>query len=557
MPGERDRATELLLAAGLVLLVAAPWLAPGYLFGTDWPGPRRFFFPTSLTSDAPLRFVLALASNVVSAEITTKVFVLVLLFMAAWLAYRAVPVGGRIPRLVAAVVYVCNPFVYGRFHYGQFFAVAGYAVLPWILQRCRKLVINPSINASVLLAVSLAIVGALDLHIFLIATMLVVVLVVVGTLSAPSRLLKVVSHAALAAALTLVVCAYWLIPFAAGRNSDARAIALFGSSDLAAFRVVPDPQFGLLPNLLGLYGFWAENVNRFPSFKLFVPHWELVLVVFLLLAVVGVVAVALSGPKDVLGGLRWWAAGLVIATVIGVVLEVGVADARVAPLINWLNAVFPPYRGMRDAGKWAALLALVYAQLIPLGIVAVGSWKNRLFGSGSRWELITAAFGGLALALPLYYGNGMFFGMHGEVRPSMYPPGWYAADRALLADPNHRRALYLPWHLYLRLSFVRNVNSVVASPAPTFFSVPIVVAADPEVFGLPLPSDPEQREITSLVVSGPNADWATALAARGIKYVLVAKEIDSARFGFLDHQPGFVPVGDFGSIELYRNTRLP
>jgi hypothetical protein len=110
----------------------------------------------------------------------------------------------------------------------------------------------------------------------------------------------------------------------------------------------------------------------------------------------------------------------------------------------------------------------------------------------------------------------------------------------------------LPWHLYLRLSFVRNVNSVIATPAPTFFSFPIVASANPEVLGIAAPNDPEQRTITALVQTGASADWATTLESHGIKYVLVAKEVDWERFAFFDHQPGFVRVGDYGSIVLYR-----
>jgi hypothetical protein len=210
---------------------------------------------------------------------------------------------------------------------------------------------------------------------------------------------------------------------------------------------------------------------------------------------------------------------------------------------------------MRDAGKWAALLAVVYAQLVPLGVIAIRNWLHNHPRALS--SVAGAAVSGLALALPLYYGNGLLFGMHGEIRPSMYPTGWYAVDRVMAADPKHDRALFQPWHLYLRLSFVGNVNSVVATPARTFFSVPTVVSSDPEVPGIVPPNDPEQRTITGLVVSGASADWAPALAARNIKYVLVAKEVDWERFAFFDHQAGFVRVAGDESIALYRNTLLP
>jgi hypothetical protein len=98
---------------------------------------------------------------------------------------------------------------------------------------------------------------------------------------------------------------------------------------------------------------------------------------------------------------------------------------------------------------------------------------------------------------------------------------------------------------------------VIASPAPGFFSVPVVISADPEVGGFTAPNDPDQQIITSLMATGNSADWATALAARNIKYVLVANEIDSERFAFFAHQPGFVRILGDDNIALYRNELLP
>ena len=146
--------------------------------------------------------------------------------------------------------------------------------------------------------------------------------------------------------------------------------------------------------------------------------------------------------------------------------------------------------------------------------------------------------------------------MHGEIKPSQYPPGWYAADQVLAADAHPGRALFLPWHEYMALSFVRNQNSVVASPAPTFFSIPVLVSADPGVPGIPPPKTRDQMLVTGLVQDGAQGKWAEGLASIGVKYILVAREVDWRSFGYLDGQPDLVKVGDFGSIVLYRNGLL-
>jgi hypothetical protein len=224
--------------------------------------------------------------------------------------------------------------------------------------------------------------------------------------------------------------------------------------------------------------------------------------------------------------------------------------------VEWLDAHFSPYRGMRDAGKWAAVLALVYSQLAALGALAILDWLRKWDAPQARVEWIASIAAGLLLALPLYYGNGLLYGAHGEIKPSQYPPGWYAADRMLASDKHPGRTLFLPWHEYMTYEFIRNQNKVVAPPAPSFFSVPVVVSSNPEVPGIARPTDPDQVAITNLVRAGATGNWADVLAARGIKYILLAHELDWSGYSYLDSQPGITKVGDYGSISLYLNSRV-
>jgi len=172
-------------------------------------------------------------------------------------------------------------------------------------------------------------------------------------------------------------------------------------------------------------------------------------------------------------------------------------------------------------------------------------------------ELAIGVATGLLLAMPLYYGNGLLFGAHGEIKPSQYPAGWYAADRLLASDPHPGRALMLPWHEYMSYSFIQNQNKIVAPPAPTFFSVRVVVSTDAEVQGIPPPNDPDQVAISRLVAAGDKGEWAQVLAAHGVKYVLLSHELEWKSYSYLDFQPDMVKIADFGSIEVYRNSLSP
>jgi hypothetical protein len=145
--------------------------------------------------------------------------------------------------------------------------------------------------------------------------------------------------------------------------------------------------------------------------------------------------------------------------------------------------------------------------------------------------------------------------MHGEIKLSQYPAGWYAADQLLKSDLKPGRALFLPWHEYMGLSFVQNQNPVIASPARSFFSIPVVVSTDPEVSGVK-PSEPDQVAVSELVRARSTSYWAQVLADRGIKYVLLAKEVDWRSYEYLNSQRDLVQVADFGSIIVYRNELL-
>jgi hypothetical protein len=549
------RAPPYIWAVGLALVVGGPWLLPGYIFGTDWPGPRHLPFPDQVWSGAVFQLARAATSAVLSAEVATKILVLGSLFLAAFFSYRALPVGGFTVRACAATLYTVNPFVYGRIHYGQLPLVAAYSLLPLLLIGLRNVVLKPGVRPAVVIAIALSAIGSLDLHLLLPAGTLAVIAVVgnaIARLNDPKYTARLAASAVGAAALTICANAYWLIPLLTGSNQQGHEVAGFTEADLAVFRTVPDSVLGLLPNVLGLYGFWAENVFRFPSMKEFVPFWPLILLALLSLAAVGVAA-NMWRPGVAFAGARTWILALLAAGAVAVLLDMGIAEPHVRPLVQWLDHTFPPYRGMRDAEKWAALLALVYAQLVPLGVIVILEWLRRKhLPRRVGWLQVVAA--ALFVALPLYYGNGLLFGMHAEVRPSAYPAGWYAADRILLSDRQPGDTLFLPWHLYLRFGFIKNSNAVVATPAPSFFSVPVLVSADPELAGLKPSNTPDQALVSRLVSANGHADWPHALATIDVKYVLLAREVDWSSYRYLDDQVDLVRVADFGSIILYRNA---
>jgi hypothetical protein len=501
-----------------------------------------------------LQLVLFALSHLVPAEAVSKVLWLAVLLVASLTSYRAVPSQKFVPRAAAATLYLFNPFVYDRLQYGQVFLLAAYAVLPWVAVRFRLLAESPGRRTALTAGMGLVLVGAFSVHLLVVASLFGAVMLVGSLATARNRaypFARTVRWWGVAALAAIVGTAYWWIPMAAGAGYEARVIAATASREIRTYAAVPDSSLGLLPNLLALYGFWAESSSRFTSMKTFVPGWPIALSLILLIGGLG----AVTAMKRRTNGSRPWAIALVAAGAIGLVLEMGISSPLTALLVDWLDAHLVVYRGMRDSAKWGALLALVYSQLFGLGTAAALDGVRRWRVPSPRVESVAALIGGVLIALPIYYGNGLLYGMHGEIKPSHYPAGWYAADRLLLSDPNPGRAIFLPWHEYQGLSFVQNQNPVIASPARTFFSIPVVVSTDPEVSRIK-PYGPDQAAVSELVRARSTSYWAQVLADRGIKYVLLAKEVDWRSYEYLNSQRDLVQVADFGSIIVYRNELL-
>jgi hypothetical protein len=496
---------------------------------------------------------LGAGTRVAGGEATGKLLVLGSLFAAAALAYRALPEGGFMPRAVAATIYVVNPFVYGRLNYGQMFLLAAYATLPWALIRLRQLLTNPGLKESLGVAAAFFLLGIFSPHFLLIAGLLAVVLYAASVVAQERKLAylrRSMPWIALSIATAAVASSYWILPLMAGRGYAGTVITTTSLGELTAYAAVPDRSLGLIPNLLGLYGFWAENTGRFASMKAFVPLWPAVLGALLVVCAIGAIATIRRRGSELAPLL----AGLLVAGAAGLLLETGMSSPLTSGVVTWLDAHISIYRGMRDAGKWGALLALVYSQLSGLGAAAILAWLRRALRNPARAEWTSGFAAALLLALPLYYGNGLLFGAHGEIKPSQYPTGWYAADRVLVSDAHPGRTLMLPWHEYMSYSFIQNQNSVVASPAPSFFSVPILASANPEVPGIAPPASADQVAVAALVKEGSSGRWAEALAALNVKYILVAKEVDWKSYGYLDAQQGLTRVADYGQILLFRNN---
>src|SRR5437879_1538628 len=90
----------------ITLAVVGPWLSSGYVFGTDFAGPRHYPFPNFPTSYAAFQAALALAAVALPTDIVGKVLIVSILMASGLGAYYAVPAGPSVARAAASLAYM-------------------------------------------------------------------------------------------------------------------------------------------------------------------------------------------------------------------------------------------------------------------------------------------------------------------------------------------------------------------------------------------------------------------------------------------------------------------
>jgi hypothetical protein len=228
------------------------------------------------------------------------------------------------------------------------------------------------------------------------------------------------------------------------------------------------------------------------------------------------------------------------------VLACGISFSPTRGVFLWLFVHVPGFKIFREPEKWVALLPFAYAVLGAIGL------DRLLKRSGARrWD--ARAFMIVALIVPLVYGNTLLWNW-GRLRPIRFPSEWVAADR-LIVDRGGGRMLFLPWHLYISLSFTRYRT---VNPASSFFSVPVLAGDNAEVGAIRTQSlNPDSRTVQSLLDQrlerARGGDYFTSMC---IRWIVLAKEDDFASYGWLA-SAGLAKVADNARLEIWVNRLTP
>lgn len=446
-PSRRDATLPVVIGVAVAAAIVAPLTHGGWLLLLDWtPGPAGI---GSLGGDAlpsgPAFLLPADAMQALFGAAVGWLPIAIALAVAAAGAARVVrdPVPAQI---TAGVAYAANPFVYDRVYAGQVSVLAGYAVLPWILHAALE---ARTAGGAVRAGLWWALAASCTLHYTWIGAVLVVAVALVRGRSL--GLGKALTGILLTTAIAAAVVAAWLLPVAgdAPPGGDARVLETFATR--------ADPDLGRSLGLLAQQGFWRPAPDR-PRDDLG-PWFPVVVGLSLAAAATGLFRARRSSAAPL-------AAGVAIAGGAGWLLAHGTAGPA-GGLYRWAWDTVPGFAVMREAQKWAALVALAVA-------VGTGLFARALAGSGAR----RSAW--LVVAVPLALAPTTFWGLWGRIAPVAYPQAWAAARSELRA---HGDVAVVPGDAFVRLDLTD--PRAIANPAPEYFGSHVVVSKDAQVDGLP------------------------------------------------------------------------
>lgn len=574
--GVFGRVTDDPLAAvaflALGVLAFLPTLDGGFVLQLDAVfAPDASHLRFALDSKGPLYYgrlpfvaLLDAAAAVLPAWVVQRVVLVGVVAGAGYAAYAAAgsalagvsagddPAGPLEARLFAGLLYAANPFVYVRLLAGQWYLGLGYAVLPLALVAFHAFVAGERDRPTRAVA-WVTLVAVFDPHVAVLAAvgggLLLATLVADDTIAVR----PVAARTARFCVLAVGVNAYWLFPAAAVVAGGGSQLATVNGADLVAF----SPRGTVLGNVplsvSMLYGFWRGGY----VYPVDVLPLSVVVGCFVLLLALAVYGLLVA--DDALS------TGLALVAVVAGTLALGVAVPATAPVYRAFAAT-PVGAGMREAGKFVALVAVAYALLGARGVAGLradldrwlesrtdgssGNDDGALVADGPRRRLVVAGFSLLLVSVPLVYTAPMVAGFGGQFEPTTYPDDWHAVDDDLDRDGDRYRVLYLPWHQYVRYDWA---GGTVAAPAPLFFGPEVVASRDPDLGVGSQATDPTHGRLNALLAAPADPAFAEEIAALGIKYVVVSRTADYRRYDALGDRDDLAVVFRGDHLVLYEN----
>jgi hypothetical protein len=381
----------------------------------------------------------------------------------------------------AGVLGMLNPFVYDRMVEGQWFVVVATGGLFLWLAAWEDLHRDPTFARAALVAVSAAGIAAFDPH--LLGPVAVLMLVDAAATRIWRDRVRLRATAASVGLLGLLLLPGVIRFFVGNSSGGYGSVRQFTRADFEFFRSASSPDYGLVVNLVGLFGYWGERIGRFPLAHGGHAWWPLATAV--------IVAAAVAGAW--LNRGRAW---LLVCGLIGLAVSASTALPGGVDAASWLAARVPLVGAYREPQKWSALWLLAVTVLAASAVESLPRVR-RLPTAAAAPALAYL----LVLAALVPVGISQARALPTIVKPVRYPDYW-SETKSFLARkvPSDEPVAVLPWHLYQSLYV--SEGRLVANPARVFFPGRLVTPNNLEIPG-------RATEITS------DFDRIGLVAARG------------------------------------------
>lgn len=501
----------LALSASVSALCLRSLTADGYLlqldatYGPVAPAPSwGFMAPVTLLQDA--------AAWVIGTANTGRLYVALALFLCAFTPMYLLRDKRWYAQGAAGLLGALNPWVYARIVEGQWGVVVAAAGLFLWVAAWEHLQRQPGFgSASALAAVSVGIAAFSDAFLPIVVTLGVLGAVCQRFWHSADR----VRWTAVAVLMTFGALLYAIVPFflVPGSRSYAQ-LQLVNGTDLRTFAAAANDRYGLLPNVIGLYGYWGERQARFPLLNAGESWWIFSAAALTVMACIG----ALRNRS------RAW---LLAAGVIGILVSASTASPAGLSIAEVAVSKVPILGALREPQKFDALWLLV---LVILCAEAV-HWAGESVRAAKRAPRVhagalTATVMIMATALPA--GILAAVAIPTRVKPLQYPANWHVAARYVeMHVPVSDQIVVLPWHQYETLPFTD--GRLVGNPAAAFFPRNLIVPNDLEIAGH-TSEDPSADPIGALAhaPSAHGCPLARTLLDRGVRWAIVENATGSS-----------------------------
>lgn len=526
--------------AFIILAIVLPWfLKPGYLFFIDFVWSPKIIVDWHNSWVVFYIIIKALSYFLASAFIQKFILSLILLTVllggrrlvkGTFLVFNGEP--AYIPNkwlvFVLSLFALFNPFVYDRLMYGQVGVVASFGFLLLALGYLLPCFKRINFKGMIWFGIFSGLTILFSIHsiFFLI---IIFSLFIISALFKPivewRTLLKSLFFIAI---IILIINLSWLIS-SFGKSSRA-SLDNISRQDLIAFQTAGKTPVETVSNVLLMSGFWGKEQFRY--FDLTDAHgWQRS---FLLLTPIILYGVWISFRKRERAE-KMLSIGLLIIFVLAVMLAVGIKTPIARDLTLFLYDHLPFYKGFREPQKWVAVIVPIYLFYLTVGISHLKDFK--LIQSKRYWSAIILG------AIIIMQAPSLLWGFNRQINSTEYPNDWHEVNKFLVgrsaqSDSCSDRVLFLPWHMYMSFNWV---GKVIANPASSFFSCPVVSGTNMEFGGIYDNSrNADSAAIDAwLAKQGRNKTSAMAdapvLTGAPIHYIILAKEVDWENYTWLNN----------------------